>query len=214
MRKNRVTDWDKYYSGKKSFFSSHTQKYTLKYIRDSIARYGIDNISVLECGGGNSCFAKQLCEADIRIKKYDIIDNNLYSVNLFNKNDISVAHEGKCIDLTDECMGKDIAQYDFVFSIGLIEHFTEANREKVIDAHFQFCKPGGIVYISFPTPTLKYRICRKFMELIHVWQFWDETPLRSEEVMPVIERNGSIVDSFMNKKLPLSQYILVARKSY
>jgi len=207
------TDWTQYYKKKKSFFSSYTQRFTLFYIDREIERLGSSKISVLECGGGNSCFVHSLLLSQPKIERYDIIDNNEYAVHLFNDISLNIEHEGKEIDLTTIEPDTSCPQYDFVYSIGLIEHFSEEDRTKVIKAHFSFCKPGGIVLISFPTPTLKYRVCRKFMELIGAWQFWDETPLAPNMVLPYIEEEGTILNSYLNKKLPLSQHIIVARRN-
>ena len=212
MNKKIATDWTTYYKKKKSFFSTYTQKYTLRYIGNVIERMNGKQIEVLECGGGNSCFCEALASKYLNISKYDILDNNEYAVKLFNTKGLEISHEGTVIDLTQRVDEENIRKYDFVYSIGLIEHFSEEDRKSVIDAHFSFCKPGGIVFISFPTPTLKYRICRKFMELTGTWQFWDETPLTEDRVRTYMEKDAVIIDSFLNRELPLSQHIIVAKK--
>lgn len=43
---------------------------------------------------------------------------------------------------------KNEERYDVVGSFGFIEHFEDADR--VVDRHFELCKPGGIVVIGMP----------------------------------------------------------------
>jgi putative flippase GtrA len=213
-----VTDWTAYYKKKKSFFSTFTQKATLKilkkYINKTISSLNMeknnDAFSLLELGGGNSCFADELCDK-CKIRKYDIIDNNKYATNLFKEKRIDAEHEAYCINLL-EAPEEDIKQYDFVYSIGLIEHFLGDDIRMVIDQHFARTKNGGVVLISFPTPTIKYRFVRGIMEVLGVWQFADENPLRFDEVKDYFERNGMIEEHFLNNKLPLTQYVVVAKK--
>lgn len=69
------TDWDAYYTKKKSFFSTFTQRYTLEYIERAINKYVKDKCDVLELGGGNSCFAGAVTKNVNQVERYDIIDN-------------------------------------------------------------------------------------------------------------------------------------------
>ena len=84
MNERASTDWDAYYHGKKSFFSTFTQRYTLDLILRLFDSAGKTTTikEVLELGGGNSCFADEFCN-NRKLDKYDVIDNNAYSVELF-----------------------------------------------------------------------------------------------------------------------------------
>lgn len=210
---NESTDWTKYYQNKKSFFSSYTQKYTVERIIKVIDQYLINETEskILELGGGNSCFAENICQ-NRSIEQYDIIDNNKLAVGMFNKKILKCnKHVGIEADLTQDSEEK--GKYDFVYSVGLIEHFKSSTREKVIDAHFKYAKADGIVMISFPTPTFKYRFWRKTMEILGVWQFWDEYPLTLNDVKTEIEEKGQILEVQVNNKLFLTQMIVVAKRN-
>ena len=235
---SRTTDWNAYYHQKKSWFSTHTQQFTLALINEALDKYcglkdticsatedtedaeNTGKTAILELGGGGSCFAEAVCGSHDFISAYDIVDKTGYAVDLFNNMSLPVAHRGIRKDLTDDRDAvserngdEENRKYDFVYSIGLIEHFTEEDRQKAIKAHFDHCKPGGIVFISFPTPTLKYRFIRKCMELVHAWQFYDEHPLKEEDARPVMEKYADILECKLNKKLPLSQMIIIGRKN-
>lgn len=208
------TDWTSYYKKKRSIFSTLTQQYTLNKIQFYIEKYfGNKQLDILECGGGNSCFAKQLCTL-LNINIYDIIDNNDLGISLFREQNLNaISSTGIKEDLLSTITNKDyIDKYDFVYSVGVIEHFRGQNIETVIQNHFKYCKKNGYVLISFPTPTIQYCFTRKVMEILHVWQFGDEKPLRYEDVKDYFERCGNVKNLEFNKKLPLTQLIVVVQK--
>lgn len=208
----RHTDWTKYYEQPKSFFSSFTQQFTLRKLITIIKNeFAQDNIEVLEFGGGNSCFAQELLDK-LNIKTYAIIDNNDLSIEKakerYSEMDcyLADARDEGCKEL----IGK---KYDFVYSVGLIEHFRGVDIKKIIDNHFACVKEGGIVAISFPTPTLKYRMTRKAMEILGCWQFYDEYPLRWCDVKQYFNENGIVLEHTVNRKLFLTQMMVVVRKN-
>lgn len=213
-KKDRKTDWTEYYQHKKSFFSIYTQRFTLKKILDCINQSignNCNSSSIMELGGGNSCFAKKICDQQ-KISNYDIVDNNELAVEFFNRQELnSECSIGVLQDLTEEL--DDVRTvYDFVFSIGLIEHFQLRDRKRVIENHFKYCKPGGFVMISFPTPTRKYLFWRRVMELLGAWIFWDETPLVYDEIKDELTQNGRVIKVELNKKLYLTQMIVLIHK--
>ena len=216
MRKGTQTDWTSYYSKSKSIWSSITQKATLKIIIDVMNQHVFTGnhskkISLVELGGGNSCFAEAVCN-EAMIQRYDVIDNNELSISLFKQKKLNAKeYEGILENVLEGNV--PARQYDFVYSVGLIEHFTKQQRDIVIKSHFNHCKEGGMVMISFPTPTLKYRMVRKFMEVLKVWNFWDEVPLVFEDVKDAFEENGIIKSVQINKALPLTQMVVVVEKN-
>ena len=75
---------------------------------------------------------------------------------------------------------------DLVFSVGLIEHFDAAGTARALHTHLQATRPGGVCLLSYPTPTLLYRVARRIAELTGQWRFHDERPLRLEEITPTM----------------------------
>lgn len=211
MRDKAGTDWDSYYRKPKSKVSSVTQKITLKYLINVLQKCNMERPwRVMECGGGNSCFATDFCER-FKIEYYDIIDKCKLGVQKAeNKN---VIRKAVCIDLLEELTDKNyLEKYDLVYSVGLVEHFSDEERERVIQNHFKLCNKGGYVLITAPTPTKKYLFIRKVMELLHVWQFWDETPLELSVIKNEVKQYGTIISLAINKKLPLTQLVVLIRK--
>lgn len=213
----QATDWTAYYTQKRSWISTYTQQFTFRIIKNTIDKYILRNhqkiaLQVAELGGGNSCFAEQLCKT-VHIDTYDIFDNNALSIELFNKIGLSVNNShGNLINLLDDNNTSKNTYYDFVYSIGLIEHFKGNDIKTIINRHYDYCKPHGIVLVSFPTPTKKYLFIRKCMELLGVWQFHDEEPLHYEDVQKYFESRGEVLAHFINSKLPLTQMIVIAKK--
>lgn len=207
------TDWTKYYKRKKSWISSFTQRYTLERILGAMNEYvNTDSeIRICEMGGGNSCFAAKICEKE-KVQTYNIIDNNELAVQLFGKMHLkSKYHRGMCRDLLMDDIDEK-PEYDFVFSVGLIEHFRGEDVRIMISRHFEFCKDDSIVLITFPTPTKKYIYTRKFMELLGVWRFYDEKPIRYDEIKDCFNAHGEVLEHYINCKLFLTQEVVITRK--
>lgn len=204
----QATDWTTYYSRPKSKFSTSTQKITLSKLAAYINKYADGEIDIIELGGGNSCFAQELIER-LNVISYSIVDNCEIAVEKFKQ--MNLPGCAYMADLTEGNIGEEIEKrFDVVYSVGLIEHFRGKDIEKVIASHFRLCKQGGIVLISVPTPTLQYRFIRKMMEVFKVWGFPDERPLRYNEISSIIERYGKVQAYRINRKLPLTQLMVVA----
>lgn len=204
------TDWDAYYQ-KPFFASAYTRKITQRKISSFLSEHcKIVNPKILELGGANSCFVDALCEV-LSPSSYNIIDSNEFGIELTkvkyaSSELIHVRNE----DIFSLC--EDVNQYDIVFSVGLIEHFDQLRTAKSIDIHFNNCSPGGIVLITFPTPTYLYRSIRKLAESLNLWDFPDERPLKFEEVRHTGDKRGQLTHHSINWKIGLTQGYVVYRK--
>lgn len=188
-----ATDWDQYYD--RPAPTAHlTRRYTAQWLRTMMRRYttGRPSLSVIEFGGGNSCFFKGLVEA-LPIDRYEIVDLNAKSLALFSEQGCKVpsvrtaAHRA---DLLKEVPALEPA--DIVYSVGLIEHFSPDGTREVVRRHFACVRPGGIVIITAPRPTWLYRTVRGAAEMIGVWAFPDERPLQPEEIIAAAEGLGEL----------------------
>lgn len=204
------TDWDSYYQ-KPYKTASFTRKLTQNALLNTIKKYSKkkQNLEICELGGGNSCFFDALVE-DLYPSKYTIIDNNelglkkftecqkITSISrLFNDNVLELKHKGK---------------YDIVFSVGLIEHFKNKDVITAIKSHFKIVKNEGIVIISVPTPTFSYRLIRKISEFFDLWIFYDETPIKINEVSRIVSQFGIVLDYKILWGLGLTQVMFTLKK--
>lgn len=211
----RSTDWKAYYE-KRSIFSKISGglcEMSLQKIlcgTNFVASGKID--SIVELGGGNSIIYPWLR------KHYPHANITLIDRESFSERSFLAAAEN---DSRLRCVRHDILKSrpdtlegtgDLVLSLGLIEHFEPNETRKMVERHFSYCKPGGVILISFPCPTILYRCTRRIMELMGVWQFHDERPLLLGEVRPIMEQYGEEICRKLDHRMGLTQQILVYRK--
>ena len=208
MKKN--TDWNYYYQNP-TFVSNLTRQITTKkillYLEKSFKK--TDSFLICELGGANSCFVDKILKKFPKCE-YIIIDNNVYGLNLLKDKNYS-ALKFFNINLIN---GKNInIKADFVFSVGLIEHFNVRDTKKVILQHFKLCKKQGNVLITFPTNTWLYKLSRNFITLIGKWIFWDERPLTFKEVENSVNKKAKILHAQINWWIFLTQGIIFSEKN-
>jgi Methyltransferase domain len=209
-----ATDWDQYYA-RPAPTARLTRRYTARWLRERIREYAVgrDPISIVEFGGGNSCFFRGLVEA-LPVNRYEIVDLNAKSLDLFEQQARlvrSVRTAAHRSDLLKALPGLEAA--DVVFSVGLIEHFSPEDTREVARRHFSCVKSGGVVIITAPTPTWLYRLTRGAAEQIGVWQFPDERPLAPAEIIDAGEGLGIVCHSATLWPLVLTQHAVVWRAS-
>jgi SAM-dependent methyltransferase len=205
----KKTDWDDYYRhpNKLAGFTRRiTGKRLLKYIKKYVP--GGKKITITELGGGNSCFfdlvAKTFCP-----QRYYIVDNNQVGLDKFR----TAGNRGAAVLLNWDILKPGLKiKSDFVFSVGLIEHFSEKNTRRAILSHFEAVKKNGILILGFPTPTFLYKITRKLSEWLGLWIFHDERPLKIEEVLDIVNKHGELLDKEIIWPIFLTQALLVIRK--
>ena len=188
-----ATDWDRYYD-RPAPTAQLTRRYTARWLQATMRRYtaGKPQLSVIEFGGGNSCFFRGIAAA-LPVISYEIVDLNARSLELFEQQGREVpsirtaAHRA---DLLKEVPALEPA--DIVYSVGLIEHFSPEGTREVVRRHFTCVKPGGVVIVTAPTPTWLYRAVRGTAEAIGVWAFPDERPLRPAEIVSAAEGLGTL----------------------
>lgn len=210
--KQKQTDWDQYYS-KPFKAASITRKISEKKLIQLIKIFNKSkNPKILEFGGANSCFAEKI-SYECRPSEYLVADNNEYGLNLFKKKFRNKKNfQTITLDILNLSKVKKLELYDIVYSAGLIEHFNQENTSKSIQAHFSAVKPGGIVIITFPTPTKLYQIIRFIAEITNNWHFPDERPLKFDEVISVCSEYGTPLHKSTNWLIGLTQGIVVYKK--
>ena len=207
------TDWDAYYT-KPYKTASITRKITTRFLIQLIHQFVTPKnnkpIHIAELGGGNSSFYKKIQET-VAPSCYSVIDNNEIGLKKLSdrvKNKTSLKFYHQDVLTTDLSLNADLT-----FSIGLIEHFTPADMKKVIKAHFDLLSTNGIAIISFPTPTLLYKITRAMAEKLNLWIFHDERALKPKEVKDILSEHGKILYGKTLWPIILTQHFLVIQKT-
>jgi len=143
--------WDNIYEnaagpGSSGWKPSNYDALALEYaLMNQIERYKPG--SLLEIGCGNSVWLPYLARKTGAIVAG--IDYSEAGCRLARQRLALEGIEGKvfCLDLF-KASPEDIGQYDFVFSLGVVEHFTDL--EGVIFKLTRFVKPGGILFTEVP----------------------------------------------------------------
>jgi len=205
---NKKTDWDAYYS-RPSKFSGFARQITINHILRAFSGHGSRIANICELGGANSCIYADIHRA-YPSAQYCVVDNNTTGMALLKSKNIL---QGQLILIESDVMQKISLEdsMDVVFSIGLIEHFSPLDTAIAIQQHFSLVKEGGLVVITFPTPTWLYRCARKISEALCLWIFHDERPLTMQSVVREVEKYGDCIDSFINWKIVFTQGIVVIK---
>lgn len=170
--------------------------------------HGQDFRQIYEFGGGDSCFYEAFCE-QYKNAHYTALDSAKNGVMAFNQKFGSKKCKAVLCDLLSEDFSGNA---DCCFSVGLIEHFSTQDTRRICKKHFDATKSGGIVLITYPTPTLIYRAIRGILERLSMWEFKDERALNFDEVDGVCAEFGELVARRLNIYIGLTQEILVYKK--
>lgn len=205
------TDWNKYYEAVPAT-ARVTRKITTSVLVSAIHRHLQERRSrpvIVEIGGANSCFVEAI-EKSVGFERYHVVDKNRYGLDLLTRrypqSTRVLAHED------DVLAEPKLTGADLVFSVGLIEHFSPSGTAAAVASHFKMAKPGGLVIISFPTPTWLYRAARWLTEAAGAWKFHDERPLTPAEVRKAIARDGEVLSEATIWPIVFTQHLIVARR--
>lgn len=204
----RPTDWDAYYRQRPGV-AGLTRRYTIARLLGAIQRHVPAPRVVVELGGANSCFFPGFRKRHPKAA-YHIVDSNRTGLDMFLR--CNPGEPDVTLELRDVLAPAPAGDADLCLSIGLIEHFDPEGTAAAIRAHFDAVRPGGIVIISFPTPTWLYRATRGAIELAGRWRFTDERPLDFAEVLEQTAHHGAVLETFVNWPVILTQGVVVARK--
>jgi len=204
-----ATDWDKYYA-RPFAAATLTRRITTARLLGHMQRWlETKNPSIVELGGANSCFVSALYQ-QLQPRNYLAVDNNRYGLSLLAER--CAVLPGLTFAEDDVLNPRQTAEADLVFSVGLVEHFDEAGTAKAIASHYRYVKPGGLVIISFPTPTWLYRTVRILAECTGKWRFPDERPLAPAEVAATMQAHGELLAQDLIWPILLTQGVWVGRK--
>ncbi len=204
------TDWDRYYDH--PFWAARfTRRWTEGVLLRAIQRHGPprpQGLVVAELGGASSCFHTAIMSA-LSPRQYHVIDNHQPSLRRMAQRlppgSATILHDSDVLDF-DQNLGADL-----VFSVGLIEHFEQDDSARAIRAHFRLAAPGGLVIITFPTPTFLYKMARRLAQSAGLWIFHDERPLPLAEVRERVAGQGQILQTGVIWPIVFTQGILVMR---
>jgi cyclopropane fatty-acyl-phospholipid synthase-like methyltransferase len=188
---SRVTDWNIYtrnhprHFWNRCFFLQPLFRSYLKLLQDIIPQ------SIIELGCGTGYISYLLA------KKYHpdslfLVDSNRSMLNIAAEVTQNISCPKKLL-LKNFLSLKLHSHFDLVHSAGVIEHFSGSEQKQLIQLHADLLKPHGYCLIFVPTPTFSYRFIRKLCEIFRIWPYPDETPLKLEQLTPMLQKAGLTV---------------------
>lgn len=206
----RLTDWDSYY--RKPYRSAAlSRRYTARRLRALIRRYvPSENPAIAELGGGNSAFFDMI-DNELEPSYYGIVDNNALGLESLLQR---IGNRSNVELIRANLLAKPElpSNLDFVYSIGLIEHFEKSETECIVQLHLSMLRPGGIALITFPTPTWLYQIARFLAEITCNWIFHDERPLVFREVRLTLSPRSTILHEETIWPIIYTQGLIIVEK--
>jgi len=204
------TDWAKYdYSESfwNKIFLNKVWKGYLKLLSGVKLRKGL---KILELGSGTGFNSLRLAK-EYGASKVILVDFNQEALDSARKrfNDAGVKVKLVKKNVLDF---KSTEKFDLVHSQGLIEHFQGSDLQKIINNHLRLTKRKGHIVLFYPTNQGMYSFVRRIAELMNLWIFTDEVPLKKNQVME-LTKNVELLKS--NKIIPyfLTEQGLLLKKN-
>lgn len=83
------------------------------------------------------------------------------------------------------------SRFDVALSSGVIEHFRGADRIRVVRAHYEVLRPGGLAVISVPNAwCAPYRLWKAYLERRGWWPYGMEIPYTRRELGRIARHVG------------------------
>jgi len=139
------------------------------------------DLKVIEIGAGMGTYSGLMAKQGAKVTILDCSENALLRAQDFIMHNGVKAEFMKCdaLSLPDEIRYK----FDISMSFGTAEHFQGEERVKIIKAHFDVLKDGGITCISVPNKyNPPYRFYKFVSELTNRWTVGEEYPFSRREM--------------------------------
>jgi 2-polyprenyl-3-methyl-5-hydroxy-6-metoxy-1,4-benzoquinol methylase len=148
---------------------------------------------VLEIGCGTGINTVQM---GMRGAKVSFLDTSKEALDIVKKTMDKFSVQGELIegDAFDYNLDRD---YDLVHSDGVVEHFKDGRRQRIIDIHSQVLRKGGKAVIIVPhAKCIPYRIGKFFSQKVGNWIYGNEYPYTRRELEHRMGKAGLKTESF------------------
>lgn len=163
--------------------------FTWALIRQWLGDKSVMDLDTIEIGAGAGTVSAVLARHGAAVTVLDYAtEAHKVSDALFEK--LGLPHEsvlGDALNLSAELHNR----FDIAMSYGLAEHFEGANRSRIVKAHFDLVKPGGLIVLSVPNRHCwPYRIWKGIRELRGKWHYGLEIPFSRAELISICQSLG------------------------
>ena len=148
-------------------------------------------LQAVELGAGRGDLSVLLARAGVRVTLLDRSDRALeLAKRRFDRLGLRADFEqADMLDSLDDWRGR----FDISSSLGVIEHFRDADRDRALEAHRVVLRPGGLAMLSVPHSFCPpYRIWKCYLELRGWWPYGMEIPYSKREMLSRAQRVGFV----------------------
>lgn len=160
----------------------------------------LEGLQVLEIGAGTGVGAALMAARGANVTLADYSPGALHRARLFFEG-CGLQAEFRHLDalaLPQELRGS----HHISMSFGLAEHFLGDARTRIIAAHFEVLKEGGLTFISVPNRwNLPYRFFKFAAERTGRWRVGEEHPFSRAELRAICRGIGVANCSFLGESL-------------
>jgi SAM-dependent methyltransferase len=184
------TNWEEYYR-RPVATAGWSRGIMSRMLASTVQRFAPPErpLDVLELGGGNSCFLVPMMGTG-RIATYTVLDNSPEGMRLARERFAPLYGDRVRYVEEDAFRAALDRRFDLVYSVGLIEHFSEEDLRRLVRLHRDWAADNGLVIVAVPTPTIFYRLIRGAAELFGMWRFPDEVPIPRSTLVRLAEEAG------------------------
>lgn len=150
---------------------------------------GFEGARVIELGAGAGTVAASMAGRGASVTVLDYSEKALVrSRQFFERAGIEGDFvEANALDLPERLRGA----FDISMSYGLAEHFTGEERERIVGAHLDVLREGGLALVSVPNAANPpYRVYKALAETAGMWNSGEEYPFRRREFEAMMARLG------------------------
>lgn len=189
MQLMNETDWNSFWIKSQNNIYIRATWQVIRKLRNKTIRKlfsgitQVDNVNILELGSADGNMALFLLKY-FNAKYATIVDNCSYIARKISRKPEGVKFVFKNIfelDINNE--------YDVVCSDGLIEHFVDNLREKLLYIHINASKTGGYILIFCPIDNNLYRIQMYFAKLFRL-MVWKQVPINKNDLIEYFKKRN------------------------
>lgn len=182
--------WDKVWLNTKNVFLHESFIYQVKKLK-SVS-------TVLEVGAGSGA---DLLELNKLSYKVTFSDFSTVAIKNINKRDPRL----KTIKCDARHLSFNSDSFDLVYCLGLLEHFSYQDRQKIISELFRVSKK--YILIDVPQSSTLTSLVKKLLMIIGKWKYGDEIEFSYRklncEVNETIKKNKSVYSVYGRELIPL-----------
>ncbi len=169
--------------------------------RAIIARHGtLAGLRVIELGAGAGTNAALAARAGAHVT---LVDYSAEALGLARRSFEQTQLQAEFLQHDILALPRSLlGKHDVSLSFGLAEHFRGAERVRVIRAHFDVLKEGGLAFISVPNRyNLPYRLFKFIAERTGRWRVGQENPFSRGELAAICREIGVNEYTFLGDSL-------------